>query len=127
MSYIIITIFLVIIFAFIGIQAHKNPEIILYADSFDFFFTCLIYIIPLVLALGLFIFASNSIDIVKFLIIELSGFTGLLALNTYQKNRKLDRFLIAFLWRVAVGLVSTLISLLLIFAFINDNRGQKDE
>ncbi len=124
--YIILSI-LVIVVAVIGFQANNSNKIVLYADSFDFFFTCLIYIIPLILALGLFIFASDSIDIAKFLIIELSGFTGLLALNTYKNNRTIGRFLIAFLCRVAVGLVSILISLLLIFAFINDDRGQKDE
>lgn len=126
MIYIILSI-LVIVVAVIGFQANNNGRIVLYADSFDFFFTCLIYIIPLVLALGLYIYYGDSIDIVKFLIIELSGFTGLLALNVYKNNRTIGRFLIAFLCRVAVGLVSILISLLLIFAFINDDRGQKDE
>lgn len=124
MIYIILSI-LVIVVAVIGFQANNTNKIVLYADSFDFFFTCLIYIIPLVLTLGLFIFASNSIDIVKFLIVELSGFTGLLALNTYKNNRTIGRFLLVFITRIVIALFSVVIGLLLVWIFI-DRKG-KDE
>ena len=123
MVYIILSI-LVIVVAVIGFQANNNGRIVLYADSFDFFFTCLIYIIPLVLALGLYLYYGDSIDIVKFLIIELSGFTGLLALNTYKDNHTIGRFLLAFITRISVGLISVVISILLILCFLND-RGQR--
>ena len=125
MIYIILSI-LVVVVAVIGFQANNSDKIVLYADSFDFFFTCLIYIIPLVLALGLYLYYGDSIDIVKFLIIEISGFTGLLALNTYKDNRTVCRFLLAFITRISVSLISVVISILLILCFLNDRKG-KDE
>mgnify|MGYP007070185760 CR=1 FL=1 len=125
MMYLILSI-LVIVIAVIGFQANNSDKIVLYADSFDFFFTCLIYIIPLVLALGLYLYFGDNIDIVKFLIIEISGFTGLLALNTYKDNRTVGRFLLAFITRISVGLISVVISILLILCFLNDRKG-KDE
>lgn len=123
MSYIILSI-LVVVVVIIGFQAFKNSEVVLFANSFEFFLNCLIYIIPLLITLALLIFCGDSIDIVRFLIFELSGFTGILALNTYKNNRTLGRFFIAFVTKVFIGLISVLIGLLLLWIYIDrsDNR-----
>ena len=124
MSYVILTI-LVAVVVIIGFQAFKNSEVVLFVDSFEFFLNCFIYIIPLILALGLLLFCGNKIDIACFLFFELSGFTGILVLNTYKNNRTIVTFLLAFVTKVFIGILSVIIGLLLVWIYID--RNSKDE
>ena len=123
MSYIFLSI-LVAVVVIIGFQAFKNSEVVLFANSFEFFLNCLIYIVPLIITVALLIFCGDSIVIARFLILELSGFTGILALNTYKNNRTIGRFFIALIVKVFIGLISVLIGLLLlwIYAERSDNK-----